>query len=117
MGRGRGPRLSLCKSQIPTIFGVGVEVIKWLSMPVREYLRLGSPELDYTTQDADGYIKSTHICAGFDLRTYFPLDKGAYDLPGPLLEEWCKGWMGSDYVNNHLSSHHWLVERSCDSYA
>ena len=35
------------------------QVVKWLSMPVREYLQLGSPELDYTTQEADDFIKST----------------------------------------------------------
>ncbi len=32
-------------------------VIKWLSMPVAEYLALGLPDMDYT-QDANKFIKS-----------------------------------------------------------
>ncbi len=32
-------------------------VVKWLSMPLRQYLQLGSPDMDYT-QDAKEFTKS-----------------------------------------------------------
>ena len=37
------------------------------------------------------------IYIGFDMRTFLPLDKGAFEQAGPPLTEWCKGWMGKDF--------------------
>jgi len=37
------------------------------------------------------------VSLGHDVRHYLPLDKGAFQLAGRFLEEWCKGWMGKAY--------------------
>ena len=38
------------------------------------------------------------ISLGYDLRSFIPLDKTAFELAGETLEEWCKIWMGNDYT-------------------
>jgi len=42
---------------LPTALDAEDQVIKWLSLPVAEYLRLGSPRQDYT-QDTDCFVRS-----------------------------------------------------------
>jgi len=37
------------------------------------------------------------VSLGYDIRQFIPLDKGPFDLAGPLVEKWLKSWMGSDY--------------------
>lgn len=37
------------------------------------------------------------VSLGNDIRQYIPLDRGAFDLEGPRLTSWLKGWMGSDF--------------------
>ena len=41
--------------------------------------------------------EDTGVLAGFDLRTYFPIDKSAFELANRELTEWCKYWMGDDF--------------------
>ena len=43
---------------LPTALDAEDQVIKWLSMKVGEYLRLGSPPTDYSSQEASFYIKT-----------------------------------------------------------
>ena len=38
------------------------------------------------------------IYLGFDMRTFLPLNKGPFELAGTQLEDWCRGWMGSDFA-------------------
>ena len=37
------------------------------------------------------------VSLGHDLRQYIPLDKGAFDLAGPSLTTWLRGWMEDDF--------------------
>jgi hypothetical protein len=37
------------------------------------------------------------LSLGYDMRSFLPLDKGAFDRAGPLLTEWCRFWMGADF--------------------
>ena len=37
------------------------------------------------------------VSLGYDIRQFIPLDKGPFDLAGPLVEKWLKSCMGSDY--------------------
>ena len=37
------------------------------------------------------------VSLGFDLRDFLPLNKGAFELARPSLENWCRSWMGNDY--------------------
>jgi hypothetical protein len=41
--------------------------------------------------------KDSGIALGYDLRDYLPLDTSAFNVADNCLEDWCKGWMGSDY--------------------
>ena len=45
--------------RLPTCRDGEAQVVKWLLTPVSEYLREGSPVLDYTQED-DEFIKSKH---------------------------------------------------------
>ena len=38
------------------------------------------------------------VLVGHGIRSFIPLDKSAFDLAGNRLENWCAGWMGSDYT-------------------
>ena len=53
---------------LPTALDAEDQVIKWLSLPVAEYLRLGSPRQDYT-QDADCFVRS--VQADIDIGKHF----------------------------------------------
>ena len=43
---------------LPTVSDAEDQVVKWLSVPVAEYLRLGCPTQDYT-QETNHFVKST----------------------------------------------------------
>lgn len=48
----------------------------------------------------DGLSRGDHesgIALGYDLRSFLPLDVGAFDYPDNTLSDWCKSWMGNDY--------------------
>ncbi len=49
----------------------------------------------------DGISRGNHdagVALGYDLRTFITVDRGAFELEGPLLTRWCKSWMGLDYT-------------------
>lgn len=37
------------------------------------------------------------VSLGYDIRQFIPLDRGAFELEGPLLTGWLRSWMGSDF--------------------
>ena len=37
------------------------------------------------------------ISLGYDIRPYFPLDRGAFEMEGLRLTHWCRSWMGTDF--------------------
>ena len=37
------------------------------------------------------------VYVGHDMRDFLPLDRGAFDVWGGPLQDWCKSWMGVDY--------------------
>lgn len=37
------------------------------------------------------------VSLGHDICQYIPLDRGAFELEGPRLTTWLKGWMGTDF--------------------
>ncbi len=37
------------------------------------------------------------VLLGFDVRTYIPLDKTAFEMAGEPLENWLRGWLGRDF--------------------
>ncbi len=41
--------------------------------------------------------RDSGIALGYDIRTFLPLDKSAFDVSGETLMTWCKGWMGEDF--------------------
>ena len=43
---------------LPTALDAEDQVVKWLSVKVGEYLRLGSPVTDYSTQEASSFIRT-----------------------------------------------------------
>ena len=55
------------------------------------------------------------VSLGHDIHPFIPLNKGAFELAGPLLEGWCRSWMGADFSQplepvewfweGHLSGH------------
>ena len=38
------------------------------------------------------------VSLGYDIRLYLPLDKGAFEVAGSIVERWCKSWMGKDFT-------------------
>ena len=38
------------------------------------------------------------ISLGFDVRQFMPLNISAWDVAGNVLGDWCKSWMGKDFV-------------------
>jgi len=38
------------------------------------------------------------ISLGYDVRQFMPLNISAWDVAGNVLGDWCKSWMGKDYV-------------------
>ena len=49
------------------------------------------------------------VSLGFDIRNFIPINKGTFDLAGPLLENWCKNWMGTNF-SPPLEPVHWFWE-------
>jgi hypothetical protein len=48
----------------------------------------------------DGLSRGDHesgIALGYDLRDFLPLDTSCFSYPDNKIEEWCMGWMGSQY--------------------
>ncbi|KAL7539570.1 hypothetical protein ACHAXR_009407 [Thalassiosira sp. AJA248-18] len=56
-GNGHNPTLSAPGFILPTALDAEDHVVKWLSMSVGDYLRQGSPHVDYT-QDANTFTKT-----------------------------------------------------------
>ena len=42
--------------------------------------------------------RDSGIALGYDLRTFLPLDKSAFDLNGISLRTWCQDWMGTNFT-------------------
>ena len=38
------------------------------------------------------------VYLGYDMQTFLPLDKGAFEQGGPALTEWCYDWMGPEFT-------------------
>ena len=49
------------------------------------------------------------VALGHDIRLFFPLHKGAFDLQPVLLSNWCRMWMEEDY-RPPLGPEGWFVE-------
>ena len=47
------------------------------------------------------------VSLGYDMRKFIPLNKGAFELAGPLLETWCRSWMRDDFIPP-LEPIHWF---------
>ena len=58
----------------------------------------------------DGWSRGdfeTGISLGYDMRTYLPLERGAFDVAGPTIIPWLRTWMGDDY-QGPLSPEGWF---------
>ena len=49
------------------------------------------------------------VSLGYDIRQFLPLNKGAFEVAGPKVEAWCKGWMGEDF-SSPLTPGQWFWE-------
>ena len=52
------------------------------------------------------------VSLGYDIHLYLPLDKGAFEVAGPIVERWCKSWMGKDFTPP-LEPVEWFWEAHC----
>lgn len=52
--------------------------------------------------------RDSGISLGFDLRTFLPLDKSAFEVNGDALKNWCHTWMGDDFTSP-LTSADWFT--------
>ena len=60
----------------------------------------------------DGCSRGNHnagISFGLDLRQFIPIDKGDFELQGPLLDGWCRSWMRSSY-SSPLQPEGWFYD-------
>jgi len=52
------------------------------------------------------------LSLGYGIRLYLPLDKGALEVAGPIVEHWCRNWIGKDFTPL-MEPVEWFWEAHC----